>query len=73
MRLRMKFRLWLGYAAVRAALVVLRPIPFGLARALCVGVMRVYFVLDRDPVGMVGQTVGWVIYARNLMLIRRGA
>jgi KDO2-lipid IV(A) lauroyltransferase len=47
MRLGVRFRLWLGYAAVRAALVVLRPIPFGLARALCVGIMRVYFVLDR--------------------------
>ncbi len=47
MRLRVKFRLWLGYVAVRAALVVLRPIPFGLARTLCVAIMRVYFVLDR--------------------------
>ncbi|MHC4416268.1 MAG: lipid-A-disaccharide synthase N-terminal domain-containing protein [Planctomycetota bacterium] len=29
-----------------------------------------YFVLDRDPVGMVGQGVGWTVYSRNLYLIR---
>jgi KDO2-lipid IV(A) lauroyltransferase len=47
MTLRVRLRLWLGYAAVRTALAVLRPLPFGLARALCVGIMRIYFLLDR--------------------------
>ena len=29
-----------------------------------------YFLLDHDPVGMLGQGVGWTIYSRNLYLIR---
>ena len=31
-----------------------------------------YFALRGEPVGMLGQTAGWAIYARNLYLIRRG-
>jgi lipid-A-disaccharide synthase-like uncharacterized protein len=31
-----------------------------------------YFALRREPVGMLGQAVGWVVYSRNLALIRRG-
>ena len=30
-----------------------------------------YFLVDRDPVGMLGQSVGWVVYSRNLCLRRR--
>ena len=30
-----------------------------------------YFVWRTDVVGVVGQAAGWVIYARNLLLIRR--
>ena len=29
-----------------------------------------YFALDRDPVGMLGQAVGWTVYTRNLYLIK---
>lgn len=29
-----------------------------------------YFVLDHDPVGILGQAVGWTVYCRNLYLIR---
>ncbi len=29
-----------------------------------------YFLLDHDPVGVLGQGVGWTIYSRNLYLIR---
>ena len=35
-----------------------------------------YFLLDRDPVGIIGQSMGWIVYGRNLYLIRvkkRGA
>lgn len=30
----------------------------------------VYFLLRREPVGLIGQSVGWTVYARNLYLIR---
>ena len=29
-----------------------------------------YFILDHDLVGMLGQSVGWTVYSRNLYLIR---
>ena len=29
-----------------------------------------YFVIDRDPVGILGQSVGWIVYSRNLYLIK---
>lgn len=31
----------------------------------------VYFLLRREPVGLLGQSFGWIVYARNLMLLRR--
>jgi lipid-A-disaccharide synthase-like uncharacterized protein len=31
----------------------------------------VYFVLRGEPVGVLGQSVGWIVYIRNLYLIRR--
>jgi len=33
--------------------------------------LLVYFIWRRDIVGVVGQATGWVIYIRNLVLIRR--
>jgi lipid-A-disaccharide synthase-like uncharacterized protein len=30
-----------------------------------------YFLIDRDPVGMLGQCVGWAVYSRNLYFIHR--
>lgn len=30
-----------------------------------------YFVLRGEPVGMLGQSIGWVVYLRNLQLLRR--
>lgn len=33
--------------------------------------MLVYFLLRGEPVGALGQSVGWVVYMRNLALIRR--
>ncbi len=29
-----------------------------------------YFIVDRDPVGVLGQSIGWTVYSRNLYLIR---
>ncbi len=29
-----------------------------------------YFIVDRDPVGVLGQSIGWTVYGRNLYLIR---
>ena len=29
-----------------------------------------YFLIDRDLVGMIGQSVGWLVYSRNLYLIK---
>jgi lipid-A-disaccharide synthase-like uncharacterized protein len=33
--------------------------------------LLVYFIWRRDIVGILGQTTGWIIYMRNLSLIRR--
>jgi lipid-A-disaccharide synthase-like uncharacterized protein len=33
--------------------------------------LLVYFFLRREPVGILGQCVGWTVYARNLHLIHR--
>ena len=33
--------------------------------------LLVYFILRHEPVGMIGQCVGWTVYARNLHLIHR--
>ena len=32
--------------------------------------LLVYFTLRGEPVGMLGQSVGWLVYSRNLYLIR---
>ena len=32
--------------------------------------LLVYFIGRREPVGVLGQAVGWVVYSRNLYLIR---
>lgn len=31
----------------------------------------VYFILRGEPVGVLGQSVGWIVYSRNLYLIKR--
>ena len=33
------------------------------------GLLLTYFILDRDPVGILGQSVGWMVYSRNIYLI----
>ena len=32
--------------------------------------LLVYFTLRGEPVGMLGQSVGWLVYSRNLYLFR---
>ena len=32
--------------------------------------LMVYYVLRGEPVGIIGQSVGWIIYTRNLYLIK---
>ena len=40
--------------------------------SLCGGTMvLLYFIWRRDPVGILGQMMGWMIYSRNLWLIYR--
>lgn len=33
--------------------------------------LLVYFILRGEPVGVLGQSVGWIVYFRNLYLIRK--
>ena len=33
-------------------------------------ILLVYFIGRREPVGALGQVVGWTVYSRNLYLIR---
>jgi len=33
--------------------------------------LLVYFIWRRDAVGIIGQGLGWVVYVRNLFLIRK--
>jgi lipid-A-disaccharide synthase-like uncharacterized protein len=33
--------------------------------------LLIYFALRGEPVGLLGQSVGWIVYLRNIMLIRR--
>lgn len=32
--------------------------------------LLVYFILRGEPVGAIGQSVGWIVYSRNLYLIK---
>jgi len=37
------------------------------------GLLLVYAIHRRDPVFVLGQAFGWVVYTRNLMLLQRSA
>ena len=47
------------------------PVAFWWMSLAGASMMLVYFVWRRDIVGVLGQATGWVIYVRNLWLIRR--
>ena len=32
--------------------------------------LMIYYVLRGEPVGIIGQSVGWIVYSRNLYLIK---
>ncbi len=32
--------------------------------------LMIYYVLRGEPVGIIGQSVGWIVYSRNLFLIK---
>ncbi len=33
--------------------------------------LLVYFIGRREPIGVLGQSVGWIVYGRNLYLIKK--
>jgi lipid-A-disaccharide synthase-like uncharacterized protein len=47
------------------------PVSFWWMSLLGATMLLVYFIWRRDIVGILGQTTGWIIYVRNLALIRR--
>ncbi|MHC4989709.1 MAG: lipid-A-disaccharide synthase N-terminal domain-containing protein [Planctomycetota bacterium] len=47
------------------------PVLFWWASLLGATMLLTYFIIDRDPVGIVGQGTGWLVYSRNLYLIRK--
>jgi lipid-A-disaccharide synthase-like uncharacterized protein len=47
------------------------PVSFWWLSLVGATLLLAYFALRREPVGMLGQTVGWIVYARNIALIRR--
>ena len=47
------------------------PISFWWMSLIGATMLLVYFIWRRDIVGILGQATGWVIYIRNLILIRR--
>ncbi len=49
------------------------PVAFWWVSLVGASLMLVYFLLRGEPVGAIGQCVGWAVYSRNLMLIRRKA
>jgi len=47
------------------------PISFWWMSLIGSTMLLIYFIWRRDIVGIIGQATGWVIYIRNLVLIRR--
>jgi lipid-A-disaccharide synthase-like uncharacterized protein len=47
------------------------PLPFWWLSLAGASMLLVYFFLRGEPVGLLGQLFGWIVYVRNLYLIRR--
>jgi lipid-A-disaccharide synthase-like uncharacterized protein len=47
------------------------PVSFWWMSLIGATMLLVYFIWRRDIVGILGQATGWIIYVRNLILIRR--
>lgn len=50
---------------------VVMPIFFWYLSLTGATILFIYFIKRKDPVGMIGQAVGWIVYIRNIMLTRR--
>jgi lipid-A-disaccharide synthase-like uncharacterized protein len=59
---------WLTSEKSRRSIV---PVSFWWMSLLGATMLLVYFIWRRDIVGILGQSTGWIIYLRNLVLIRR--
>ena len=47
------------------------PVSFWWMSLIGATMLLIYFIWRRDIVGILGQSTGWIIYLRNLVLIRR--
>ena len=47
------------------------PVGFWYLSLLGATMLLTYFILRREPIGILGQGLGWIVYIRNLMLIHR--
>lgn len=59
---------WLSSEKERRSVI---PVAFWWMSLIGATMLLVYFIWRRDIVGILGQATGWVIYLRNLILIRR--
>lgn len=59
---------WLTSEKSRRSVV---PVSFWWMSLIGATMLLVYFIWRRDIVGILGQATGWIIYIRNLVLIRR--
>ncbi len=59
---------WLASEKSRRSVI---PISFWWMSLIGSTMLLVYFIWRRDVVGILGQATGWVIYIRNLVLIRK--
>jgi lipid-A-disaccharide synthase-like uncharacterized protein len=57
-------------ASPRLELSVVVPVAFGWMSLAGASMLLGTFVWRRDIVGVLGQSIGWVVYLRNLRLIR---
>ena len=47
------------------------PVAFWWLSLIGAGMMFVYAIHRKEPIFLVGQAVGWFVYSRNLILLRR--
>jgi lipid-A-disaccharide synthase-like uncharacterized protein len=47
------------------------PILFWWLSLIGASMLMIYFVLRREPIGMLGQSVGWIVYSRNIYLLHK--
>lgn len=57
---------WIASERLKRSVV---PVAFWWLSLVGAEMLMVYFVWRREPVGLIGQSFGWVIYMRNLWLI----